>query len=187
MGCLVRRQVSRLSSAAFMGQLGEGGAECRSWATSSGRKQAAGAGRRGDSRPRFDPRCRCSLVLALAAADESEREDGPHEKRRRHEAQQSHATDYGGGLRPVCAPQVSVYSGPEPPSGGVRRPPLAVIAPHWTQLDGVTRTVTSPSPGTTSYTCAGHIRTQRSPSSRGTRRLILRWLGWSSRGRLPDA
>ena len=25
---------------------------------------------------------------------------------------------------------VSVYSGPEPPSGGVSRPPLAVIAPH---------------------------------------------------------
>ena len=34
-------------------------------------------------------------------------------------------------------PHVSVYSGPEPPSGGVRRPPLAVIAPHWTQFDGV--------------------------------------------------
>ena len=31
---------------------------------------------------------------------------------------------------------VSVYSGPLPPSGGVRRPPLAVIAPHWTQFDG---------------------------------------------------
>ena len=37
----------------------------------------------------------------------------------------------------VCC-YVSVYSGPEPPSGGVRRPPLAVIAPHWTQFDGVT-------------------------------------------------
>ena len=34
--------------------------------------------------------------------------------------------------------QVSVYSGPEPPSGGVRRPPFAVMAPHWTQFDGVT-------------------------------------------------
>ena len=33
--------------------------------------------------------------------------------------------------------QVSVYSGPEPPSGGVRRPPFAEIAPHWTQFDGV--------------------------------------------------
>ena len=40
---------------------------------------------------------------------------------------------------------VSVYSGPEP-SGGVRRPPLAVIAPHWTQFDGVTSTTTLPSP-----------------------------------------
>ena len=42
--------------------------------------------------------------------------------------------------------QVRVYSGPEPPSGGVRRPPFAVIAPHWTQFDGVTSTVTLPSP-----------------------------------------
>ena len=28
------------------------------------------------------------------------------------------------------------YSGPLPPSGGVNRPPLAVIAPHCTQFDG---------------------------------------------------
>ena len=41
---------------------------------------------------------------------------------------------------------VKVYSGPEPPSGGVSRPPFAVIAPHWTQLDGVTSTSTSPFP-----------------------------------------
>ena len=40
---------------------------------------------------------------------------------------------------------VTVYSGPEPPSGGVRRPPLAVIAPHWTQFEGVTSTRTVPS------------------------------------------
>jgi hypothetical protein len=40
--------------------------------------------------------------------------------------------------------QVTVYSGPLPPSGGVSRPPLAVIAPHWTQLDGLTFTVTVP-------------------------------------------
>src|SRR5689334_4016974 len=39
---------------------------------------------------------------------------------------------------------VSVYSGPAPPSGGVRRPPLAVIAPHWTQFEGVTMTCTLP-------------------------------------------
>ncbi len=37
---------------------------------------------------------------------------------------------------------VSVYSGPDPPSGGVRRPPLALIAPHWTQFDGVISSVT---------------------------------------------
>ena len=41
---------------------------------------------------------------------------------------------------------VSVYSGPEPPSGGVSRPPRAVIAPHWTQFDGVSFTSTVPSP-----------------------------------------
>ena len=43
------------------------------------------------------------------------------------------------------------------PSGGVRRPPFAVIAPHWTQFDGVISTVTIPSPTSrpTSYTCAG--------------------------------
>ena len=29
---------------------------------------------------------------------------------------------------------VMVYSGPSPPSGGVSRPPRAVIAPHCTQL-----------------------------------------------------
>src|SRR6266487_4590260 len=45
-----------------------------------------------------------------------------------------------GGTVGRAAVYVSVYSGPEPPSGGVRRPPLAVIAPHWTQLDGVTPT-----------------------------------------------
>ena len=38
-----------------------------------------------------------------------------------------------------------MYSGPEPPSGGVRRPPLAEIAPHCTQFDGEMSTVTSPS------------------------------------------
>src|SRR5690349_13197280 len=52
--------------------------------------------------------------------------------------------------RPAPAPvqqpgQVVVYSGPEPPSGGVRRPPLAVMAPHWTQFDAATSTVTRPS------------------------------------------
>jgi REP element-mobilizing transposase RayT len=41
--------------------------------------------------------------------------------------------------------QVSVYSGPEPPSGGVRRPPFAVIAPHWTQFDGLSWSSTRPS------------------------------------------
>ena len=39
-----------------------------------------------------------------------------------------------------------MYSGPEPPSGGVSRPPFAEIAPHWTQFDGFTSTCTSPLP-----------------------------------------
>ncbi len=30
--------------------------------------------------------------------------------------------------------QVFWYSGPSPPSGVVKRPPLAVMAPHWMQL-----------------------------------------------------
>ena len=47
------------------------------------------------------------------------------------------------GLNLAHRAQVSVYSGPEPPSGGVSRPPLAVIAPHWTQFDGVTSTPVS--------------------------------------------
>src|SRR6185312_8050791 len=35
----------------------------------------------------------------------------------------------------VCGgSQVIWYSGPSPPSGGVRRPPFAVIAPHCKQL-----------------------------------------------------
>ncbi|MDX6414731.1 MAG: hypothetical protein QOH23_2141 [Gaiellaceae bacterium] len=40
----------------------------------------------------------------------------------------------------VDADYVRVYSGPLPPSGGVSRPPFAVIAPHWTQFDGVVST-----------------------------------------------
>ena len=77
-----------------------------------------------------------------------------------------------GGTSPLRH-QASVYSGPEPPSGGVSRPPLAVIAPHWTQFDGVTFTVTVPSPSysPTSYTWAGHIHAHISARSRGTARL----------------
>src|SRR6266536_1801656 len=84
---------------------------------------------------------------------------------------------------------VSVYSGPEPPSGGVRRPPLAVIAPHCTQFDGARFTVTVPSPPSTpiSYTCAGHMCTHMSATSRGTLRSTRMWFGWSSRVLFPDA
>src|SRR5207247_1630157 len=50
-------------------------------------------------------------------------------------------TPHGGDRRPAlpvepCGTGLYVfwYSGPSPPSGGVSRPPLAVIAPHWMQL-----------------------------------------------------
>src|SRR6266487_7045872 len=83
---------------------------------------------------------------------------------------------------------VRVYSGPLPPSGGVSRPPFAVIAPHCTQLDGVTWTRTLPaSSAPISYTWAGHIRTHSSATSRGTRVSIRRWFGWSSRVLFPEA
>ena len=82
-----------------------------------------------------------------------------------------------------------MYSGPEPPSGGVSLPPLAVIAPHWTQFDGVISTVTMPSPTSrpTSYTCAGHIHSHASATGRRTVLRTFRWFGWSSRVRLPEA
>src|SRR6266511_4577819 len=78
---------------------------------------------------------------------------------------------------------VRVYSGPLPPSGGVRRPPFAVIAPHCTQFDGVTVTPSS----VASYTCAGHIRSHMSARSGGTSRRRTMWFGWSSRVLLPEA
>src|SRR5579884_3335960 len=85
--------------------------------------------------------------------------------------------------------QVFVYSGPEPPSGGVSRPPFAVIAPHCTQFDGATFTVTIPSPLSvpSSYTCAGQRLTHISATSFGTCRSMRMWFGWSSRVLLPDA
>ena len=46
--------------------------------------------------------------------------------------------------------QVTWYSGPSPPSGGVSRPPLAVIAPHCTQFVGLTIRSTCPSSGASS-------------------------------------
>src|SRR5690349_22004401 len=79
--------------------------------------------------------------------------------------------------------QVLLYSGPDPPSGGVRRPPFAVIAPHWTQFDGVTCT----EPFVHSYTCAGHIRSHIRPSSSGTRVCTRMCDGWSSRVLFPEA
>ena len=42
------------------------------------------------------------------------------------------------------------YIGPSPPSGGVSRPPLAVIAPHCTQFEGFTIRSTCPFSGASS-------------------------------------
>ena len=53
------------------------------------------------------------------------------------------------GVRPLY---VIWYTGPSPPSGGVRRPPLAVIAPHCTQLEGLTIRSIMPSSGASSGT-----------------------------------
>src|SRR3954454_2325817 len=80
------------------------------------------------------------------------------------------------------------YSGPLPPSGGVSRPPLAVIAPHCTQFDGASFscTVGPPSSRPISQTAAGHIATHASATSRGTFPWTRMWLGWSSRLRLPE-
>ena len=86
-------------------------------------------------------------------------------------------------------PQVSVYSGPEPPSGGVRRPPFAVIAPHWTQFEGLSLTLDEavvaagarprrPAPGTSAPTA------RRAPPARFVATRM--WFGWSSRVRLPE-
>lgn len=87
-------------------------------------------------RLRVDSVTRRLLVLALAATGEEERRRCREEK----EEFRSHAIDTRADARRI---QVSVYSGPEPPSGGVSRPPFAVIAPHWTQFDGVTATPSS--------------------------------------------
>src|SRR5207244_5973984 len=98
---------------------------------------------------------------------------------RRLQARARKLADAGGAL----VHQVSVYSGPLPPSGGVSRPPFAVIAPHWTQLEGVMFTPLSDG----SYTCAGHMRVHSSAMSFGTSRRTRMWPGWSSRVLLPEA
>src|SRR6476659_8774072 len=74
---------------------------------------------------------------------------------------------------------VSLYSGPLPPSGGVSRPPFAVIAPHWTQFDGVTSTW----PSRASYTWAGHICSHMTAISSGTSVRTRMWFDASSRVR----
>ena len=81
-----------------------------------------------------------------------------------------------------------MYSGPLPPSGGVSRPPLAEIAPHWTQFDGFTSTCTMPVAvgGARLVDLRGAHVHPRSARSFGTVRWIRMWFGWSSRVRLPE-
>ena len=88
---------------------------------------------------------------ARAVAPQNDQQDGENsDDSVKHEARADRAEIVAPGvlgLAPARAPgHVSVYSGPEPPSGGVSRPPFALIAPHCTQFDGVTLTDTVPSP-----------------------------------------
>ena len=85
-------------------------------------------------------------------------------------------------------PHVSVYSGPEPPSGGVRRPPFAVIAPHWTQFDG--RDLNGHLAVLAGLDLVdarrAHSRPELGRAPRGTAVCTRMWSGWSSRVRLPE-
>ena len=82
-----------------------------------------------------------------------------------------------------------VYSGPEPPSGGVRRPPLAVIAPHWTQFDGVTLDLDLARVLVADLVDLrrAHVRPQLGELARHVASATRMWFGWSSRVLLPDA
>ena len=66
---------------------------------------------------------------------------------------------------------------------------MAVIAPHWTQLDGVTSSSTRPSLalGADLVDLRRAHFAQAIATSRGTRRWMRMWSGWSSRLRLPLA
>jgi hypothetical protein len=104
-------------------------------------------------------RTRVALASGLSCGRNDERE---HEQDRHGEPAKERRHSFPLSMTPVdpeesaepttcngCCPdpiQVIVYSGPDPPSGGVSLPPLAVIAPHWTQFDGAMFTVTVPSP-----------------------------------------
>ena len=63
------------------------------------------------------------LVLAFAAT-------GDHERRRGGTQCYESCPHTGTRSQSPTRIYVSVYSGPAPPSGGVSRPPFAVIAPH---------------------------------------------------------
>jgi hypothetical protein len=78
--------------------------------------------------------------------------------------------------------------GPGAALGRVSRPPLAVIAPHWTQFDGVTCTDLA---GVLLADLVHVRRAQARPTSRRRRAgrgvSMRMWLGWSSRVLLPEA
>src|SRR4029434_4852265 len=79
-----------------------------------------------------------------------------------------------------------LYSGPLPPSGGVKRPPLAVMAPHCTQLEGLVWITFLPdSSACHSSTAAGHMLIQASPTASCISICSRRWEGCVSRLRLP--
>jgi hypothetical protein len=82
-------------------------------------------------------------------ADEDEERTSAQEPHRDqgHRRDSQRPRDHRSTVAVTCVRRahVFVYSGPDPPSGGVSLPPFAVIAPHWTQFDGVTCTSTTPS------------------------------------------
>src|SRR5918996_548298 len=141
-------------------------------------------GQRGE--PREDAaRLEAPRLLEQLGLQERAAAEGPPERVR---GQERRAVETAGD-RGRRGSYIRVYSGPSPPSGGVSRPPFAEMAPHWMQFDAVTSTFTTVPWGLasrpTSYTCAGQRCTHASAISRRTRRSTRRWLGASSRVRLP--
>ena len=90
--------------------------------------------------------------LACAAGAASRTSRAVHMRARRNIASPKRASARRVAANARAGAQVIWYSGPSPPSGGVRRPPLAVIAPHCTQFDGLTIRSTGPLSGASSGT-----------------------------------
>ena len=90
----------------------------------------------------------------------------------------------------LTSAQVCQYSGPEPPSGGVRRPPLAEMAPHCTQFDGAISTVDEAvvARGADGVDLRrAQVRPQLGDVGRHALADEQMWFGWSSRVLLPEA